>query len=281
MIKLERPQMDAGEVFTTCISRVRNVGLKARLVGVKQVVVDASAEFDEAAAHTRLHTLAPHDMVGNVVTQAEMEAVYTARMAKKGAPGRDIYDTLLTSSPQGKCPLCGHRTVSTLDHHLPKVHYPVLAVAPLNLVPACSDCNKSKLAGLPLTAEEETLHPYFDDIDDERWLVAEVIPSTPPALQFSVVPPEAWDEMLSARVKQHFRVFGLASLYASQAADELLNIRHQLRLLHDSGGASLVETELRERAVSSEMARRNGWRTATYYAFAGSQWFCDGGFGDE
>lgn len=278
MIKLDRPIQKAEDVFTTCISRVRDARLKARLEGVTQAVVDASAEFDFAAAHTLLHLIVPQDLVGGEVTQAEMEAVYTQRMAKKGAPGRDVYDALFTSAPQGKCPLCGHRTVSTLDHHLPKAHYPALAVAPLNLVPACSDCNKSKLATVPANADEETLHPYFDDIDGDRWLAAEVVLTYPAALRFFVKAPAHWSAILKSRVERHFQTFGLGHLYSSEAADELLNICHQLRGIYEIGGAALVQIELRERAISCQQARRNGWRTATYQALADSDWFCDGGF---
>jgi hypothetical protein len=278
MIKLDRPTQDAKDVFTTCISHVLDARLKTRLEGITQAIVDASVEFDDAATHTRLHQIAPQDLVGGMVTQAEMAAVYTQRMAKKGASGRDIYDALLTSAPQGKCPLCGHRTVSTLDHHLPKSRYPALAVAPLNLVPACSDCNKSKLASVPENANEEMLHPYFDDIDSDRWLVAEVIHARPAALRFSVEAPARWSAVLKSRVEAHFQTLGLGYLYSSEAADELLNIRHQLRSLHEKGGAVLVNIELQERAKSCQEARRNGWRTATYEAFAESDWFCEGGF---
>jgi hypothetical protein len=151
-------------------------------------------------------------------------------------------------------------------------------VAPLNLVPACSDCNKSKLAGIPANANEETLHPYFDDIDGDRWLVAEVVHTCPAALRFSVEGPIHWSPTLEARVDWHFQLLGLGRLYSAEAADELLNIRHQLRSLHASGGAALVQIELQERAESCQEARRNGWRTATYEAFANSDWFCDGGF---
>lgn len=278
MIKLDRPIQDAKDVFTTCISRVRDAQLKARLEGITQAVIDASVEFDDAATHTRLHQIAPQNLVGGVVTQAEMAAVYTQRMAKKGAPGRDIYDALFTSAPQGKCPLCGHRTVSTLDHHLPKAHYSALAVAPLNLVPACSDCNKSKLASVPANANEETLHPYFDDIDGDRWLVAEVVHGRPAALRFFVEAPAHWSAVLKSRLEGHFQTLGLGRLYSSEAADELLNIRHQLRAIHEAGGAVLVQNELHERTKSCLQARRNGWRAATYQAFADSDWFCDGGF---
>jgi len=278
MIKLDRPLLDAEDVFAACISRIRDQELSQRMADVTDDIVDASEEFDDAAAHNRLHQIARQAMVGGLVTRAEMEAVYTNRMAKKGAPGRDAYDTLFTSAPQGKCPLCGHRTVSTLDHHLPKAHYPALAVVPLNLIPACGDCNKAKLASLPGTASEETLHPYFDDISDDRWLYADVIEEEPAALRFFVNAPAHWAAVLAARVDLHFRTFGLAKLYAAEAADELLNIRHQLQIIHAVGGAAMVCAELEERAKSSSVIRLNGWRTVTFETFADSVWFCEGGF---
>jgi hypothetical protein len=207
-----------------------------------------------------------------------MEKVYTQRMAKMGAPGRDIYDEIFASSPQGRCPLCTQRSVATLDHHLPKAHFPALAVAPLNLIPACSDCNKAKLASVPTRAEEVPLHPYYDDLGDEVWLRAMVVERQPTALRFRVVTPAAWTAVLSARVENHFRALGLAALYASEAAEELINFRHQLHMLQDADPESGVRDELTRRANSCALGRPNGWRAATYRAWSESEWFCGGGF---
>ncbi|MGJ0485136.1 MAG: HNH endonuclease [Methylomicrobium sp.] len=278
MIKMNRPNLVARDVFETCISRIRDQNLKQRLVSVTDHVVTASEEFDNLSSTNRLYRIVKHDVVGGIVTKAEMEAVYKQRMAKKGAPGRGAYDELINSAPQGKCPLCGQRTVSTLDHHLPKTHYPALAVVPLNLVPACTDCNKSKLASVPTNASEETLHPYYDNIQEDRWLYAEVIEGSPAALRFYVEAPDHWDDVLASRVALHFRVLNLGTLYAAEAADELLNIRHQLRSIHELGGSELVRREMKDRANSCRQARLNGWRTVTFEAFVQSEWFCDGGF---
>jgi 5-methylcytosine-specific restriction endonuclease McrA len=278
MIKLNRPILIAEDVFTTCISRIRDQELKGRMVAVTDDIILASEEFDNLASDNRLYQMLQEDIVGGLVNTAEMEAVYTQRMAKKKAPGREAHDELFSSAKQGKCPLCGHRTVSTLDHHLPKAHFPALAVAPLNLVPSCSDCNKAKLANVPANASEETLHPYYDDIQENRWLYAEVIETIPAALRFYVDAPHLWDAVLTSRVTLHFSTLGLNTLYASEAADELLNIRHQLQSLHQVGGMNFVRGEMEYRAESCKSARLNSWRAATYQAFAESDWFCDGGF---
>jgi 5-methylcytosine-specific restriction endonuclease McrA len=279
MIKMDQPTLVAREVFTTCISRIRDDDLSQRMVSITNDVVAASFEFLVLASQNRLHEVQRKGIVGGVVTTAEMEAVYTQRMAKKGAPGREAYDELFNSAPQGKCPLCGQRTVSTLDHHLPKALYPALAVVPLNLVPACNDCNKAKLASIPANASEETLHPYFDNIQEDRWLYATVVVGDPVAVRFHVDAPSNWNAILASRVALHFRTLGLGSLYSAEAADELLNIRHQLRSMHEAGGKELVQLEMEGRANSCLQARLNSWRTATFEAFAQSEWFCDGGFG--
>ncbi|GAJ30051.1 HNH endonuclease [Acidomonas methanolica] len=278
MWSLERPTPSAWSVFTTCISKVRNPGLAARLANAAPTIATASAQFDRAARHHRLHDIAAHDIVAPDITVREMEKVYTQRMAKSGAPGRDIYDEIFASAPAGRCPLCMQRFVATLDHHLPKAHYPALAVVPLNLIPACSDCNKAKLDAVPATAEDVPLHPYYDDLGDDIWLTATVIERRPTALRFDVARPGAWDDTLYARVNHHFRSLGLAALFASEAAEELLNIRHQLQILSDVDPEDGVREELERRAESCAVARTNGWRSAAYRAWSTSDWFCDGGF---
>ncbi|WCU83886.1 HNH endonuclease [Pseudomonas aeruginosa] len=278
MIKLEHPDLDAGDVFKQCISRVRNKELKTRLESIEADVSQASETFADLAAQVRLYEFVREAVVNGVVTTAEMEAVYNQRMVPKTAPGRAAYDKLMSLARSGKCPLCAQRDASTLDHHLPKAHYPILSVVPLNLVPSCKDCNKAKLASLPTNASEETLHPYFDDIDGDRWLFASVQTTTPASLKFFVIPPHHWDAVLAARMLLHFEALGLGALYAAQGADELLNIRHQLQTLHDIGGAAIVRSELSSRAESAAAARINGWRVSAFQAFAESDWFCDGGF---
>jgi hypothetical protein len=278
MLSLARPGHTARATFTVCISRVSDPVLKARLDGVTQAVVDGSRAFNVAATRHALHTIASENLVGGDITVEEMGKVYTQRMAKTGAPGRDIYDEIIGSSRHNLCPLCAQRQVATLDHHLPKALYPALAVAPLNLVPSCTDCNKAKLSTRPRNESDVPLHPYYDDIDAEPWLSGRVIETRPSSVQFRVDAPDSWDDVLTARVKNHFRILRLASLYASESANELVNIRHQFTKMLATNGAGRVQEELEIRAASCAAGQRNGWRAATYRAWAESDWFCNGGF---
>jgi len=278
MWPLKKPKLDARTVFETCISKVRNAGLKGRLESIADDIHDAAEEYEAGATDTELHLIAQATNVGGVVTADEMVKVYKGRMVPATSPGRADYDTIVAGAPHSRCPLCGHRVVSTLDHVLGKAQYPALAVSPLNLVPSCADCNKSKLTASPATAEDEFLHPYFDDIENDLWLMADVVQSSPVSIRFYVEPNAAWDATMSARVENHFRLLGLNRLYTSQAAEEFLNIRHQLEGLHAQGGAAAVRDFLQETRESRKAARVNSWQTAFYTATADSGWYCDGGF---
>ncbi len=278
MRKLSKPKDSPVKVFQTCISRVSNTSLKARLTSVEPNVIAAASAFETAVSATMLHTMEPQDGVPGVVTKKELSDVYTLRMAKQDAPGRPIYDKLLAAPVYGRCPLCGQRTVSTLDHHLPKDQYPLLAVVPVNLVPACGDCNKVKTNAIPHTEGEQTLHPYFDDVEEDKWLYAKVVEGAPAALLFFVTAPACWDEIKFERVRYHFSVFKLSALYASHAAEELQSIRYYLTSLFGQGEAEVVKTHLLGVAKSYEVLHRNSWQTAMYKALAASDWYCAGGF---
>ncbi|SFM51468.1 hypothetical protein SAMN03159341_14111 [Paenibacillus sp. 1_12] len=273
MRKLPKPTDQPEVVYTTCISRVRDPSLKIRLMTCKQEIIDDSLAFDQHATNNTLHLIAEKNVVGNNVLKNEMEKVYTDRMVGKTSPGRVYYDKLITAPKNGICPLCGHRVVQTLDHHLPKAHHPSLVVSPANLVPSCSDCNKSKLNTRPSSPDEEPLHPYFDDIEGDRWLYAEVIQGNPVAFQYFVSPPSHWDSVKANRVQNHFDTLELSRLYSIQAATELSDITYLLSKIYQTVGADAVRNQLSDSAESCEQQHLNYWKTAMYYALAQSTWF--------
>jgi len=279
MRKIDKPLDLPEEVFRICISHIQNVDLKSRLELCEPAIIAASHEMETKAILSDLHSIATSENVSGLVTGKEMERVYTDRMAKKNSPGRPFYDRLISTPAHGRCPLCGQRIVSTLDHHLPKAFYPALAVAPLNLVPSCRDCNTIKINSIPRTAEQETLHPYFDNVNDDIWLKCYVVEESPASVIFYVDPPAYWADLLSKRVKHHFEILKLASLYGSHSADELSSIRYSLRKLLSSGGKESVFSFLQDAAASKAAGLpKNSWQTAFYVGLANNDWFCEGGF---
>ena len=273
-----KPTTSAKDSFETCISRIRDTNLKERMEDIAGSVVAAAAAYDVAAGQAQLHLTAIQADVDGLVTIKEMTRLYDGRMAAALSPGRGIYDALIASAEHGRCPFCGHRVVSTLDHVLPKAHYPVLAVTPDNLVPSCADCNKTKHDQPLANPVDQYIHPYYDQIDGELWLRAAVLQTTPASVRFFAEPFEDWPDLLGQRVENHFKRLGLSKLYSSQAAQELVSIRYQVTALHGRLGAEGVKQFLTESHASRADARTNSWQTAFYAALSESDWYCDGGF---
>jgi HNH endonuclease len=281
MRSVERPQFGTEQTYTLCISKVQDDELRQRLVDVTADIVDAAEEYAGHAMDEELYLVPQTNGVAGLVTTEEMVAVYNYRMAGKGGPGRSIYDALKLLPNFGICPYCDHGLVSTLDHILPKISFPALAVTPDNLVGACKDCNKAKLASLPTCGEDAALHPYFDDISEELWLGAKVVESDVAAVVFHVVPVGAWSDILNARIKNHFRTLGLGPLYASQAAREISGQRKDMIRLFEARGENGVREELRYKSESWEEYGANCWQAAAFRALSESDWYCGGGFQNE
>jgi hypothetical protein len=278
MKKLDKPIFDVAEVFTDCISIIRSRDLKNRLIACEDLIVEASDELDLKVSTGNVHTIIAEEIVNDNVTAKELEKVYTFRMVKKDTPGRKYYDKIISAPILGICPLCSHRMVETLDHYLPKTEFPRLSTVPLNLIPSCFECNKSKLTHVPDDPNEECLHPYYDNIENECWLVAEVNQTTPPTIKYKVRPIEIWSNLLYERVCAHFRLLSLNKLYSTQAAVQLSNISLRLQRLYDSSGSNGVKEYLKEEAESRFSIDKNSWQTALYYALCEDDWYCEGGF---
>jgi hypothetical protein len=276
MRKLEPPQFTALEVFQLCNSVMNDNEAQQRMRDAEPRIVECDETFRVAAEGKQLYTLDKDQFLIANVAAEEMKKAYTQRMARSKSVGRPVYDKLKAAS--SICPLCDVGIVSTLDHHLPKSGYPALALNPMNLVPACADCNKKKLDRAPSTAEEEGFHPYYDDLDDEHWLKARIEPQGMGVVRFYVDAPDVWESSQAARVKFYFDQLNLGYLYSANAAAQMSDIRHHLIKLLDSVGAGEVRAYLRDEELTRSRSRLNSWQLATYAALADSDWYCAGGF---
>jgi len=279
MRSLPKPNLVVDSIVDDCVRSVQDHDLKNRLRQAKQAIGSAAQIYDGHGAAGSLYLIESSDTVGEV-SAVEMEKLYKQTFVKSKRT-RPIYSSLKKACKNDICPLCGQRTVHQLDHYLPVSQHPVLAVTPINLVPACSECNKEKLDHGPETAEEQTLHPYFDDLAQVRWLYAEVQQTQPVSITFRVTPPADLGDVMKARILGHFTTFKLGQLFASHAAEELGNIRYGLEVLASNSGAAAMgelRGHLKREAESRAFVHKNAWQTAMYEALAQSDWFCTEGY---
>lgn len=278
MIKMKKPSDEAGKVFEDCIKHKHfkspeQKDLKGRLEDCKNEVIRLSLEFDNKASQHETYKILPHSLVKNV-TVSEMMNVYENNMVK-GKLGRVYYNKLLKAAPRGICPLCNKREASTLDHYLPKSLFPSLAVTPINLVPSCMECNKSKLDIQFLNNNEETIHPYYDYIDDEDWLFAIIEQDNNISVKYYEKKPLSWDTIKFKRVQHHMKSLKLYELFSVSAAVEINEQKFYLQTILNA----LNETELKKHLQltynSLTKVCKNSWKIALYREMMSNKWFIE------
>ncbi|MEY9459763.1 5-methylcytosine-specific restriction endonuclease McrA [Bradyrhizobium ottawaense] len=273
MRKLALPNFTVSDALTACLAHVGDAELASRLQSVQAHLTSAEQDYDHNASATTLHKIEPTDDVLGLVSKKEMVALYEGNFRRTKTQGRRIYDALKAGATHGICPLCGVQRANTLDHHLAKTEHPTFSITPINLVPSCSDCNHSKLTHQPKSSAEEALHPYYDDVDDARWLFARLIEEQPASLIFFAHPPSDWDQTKRARVIRHFDSLSLARLYTSQSSDHLPSMRFRLERLLKTVGPLGVREHLIEELNDRLKDRNNSWQIAMYDVLSNSEWY--------
>lgn len=277
MRKMKKPEIKIGLIITECANNYRDKELKKKFDESINFIEKYSEKFDQEMLNHNIHSLNPQDNVNTILKKEDMVKLYTDKFTKKSQGGRKYYDILMVSAENGQCPFCGVRLVATLDHFLPKNLFPALTVSPLNLVPACRDCNSSKGEKQFLCYEDTHLHPYYDNIENEIWLEAEVIidSSSEIVVLYKVIKPDLWDGSLFERVKNHFELFDLQKLFSYQAMDEITSVKYKLKQLKKFAGVEALYEDLFDSLKSCERITLNGWKPALYRTLYKNKWFVE------
>jgi 5-methylcytosine-specific restriction endonuclease McrA len=280
--RLPKPDLDPGVVYQSCVSGVPAADLAARFNAATADILARANLYEERADRNELHLFpsspwgAGATVVLGELTKDELTDLYTSHMVKRDQPGRSFYDRIMLLAPLGKCPFCGFGHVSTLDHFLSKARYPSFSVLPLNLIPACTDCNKGKGSGV-LDAHNKIPHPYFEDssIETDVWLYASVSETSPATARFSVNPPDHWPPDLVRRVANYVHDLELTARFAIEAASELTSLSEILSRLETS---QRIREYLGVIAQAERSLRKNSWKAALYEALSDSAWYREGGY---
>lgn len=269
MKPIVRPGISAELAYRACSSEAEEP-TRTVLENLTNRAVQASSEFVTAALGGDINQLAPANFVVAPHVDPHLRENYSRRMVKR-RNARAIYDEIRLSSVF--CALCGVRQTATLDHYLPKSRFPLLAVAPDNLLPACPQCNQSKAEYYPDRSTSALIHPYFDQFLEDHWLAATVIERSR-SVTFSVAPPPAWLPVQVDRLRGHFDRLSLGSLYSMMAATEISSMRQFIADMNEQSRQAFLNAMAD--SVESGLGV-NHWRTATLRALATSDWYVSEG----
>lgn len=266
-LKFPLTGVETKQVYEECVQSFRDKDLRNRLEQCADLVERDSKKFEENFPQNIMQlseSELPDDVSGENLVD-----VYKYKFAKMKSPGRRYYDKLLNAPREGICPICGVRTVSTLDHYLPKSEYPLLVITLPNLIPSCFDCNHDKMVYIPKRMEDAPFHPYFDDLSDVIWLEAEIFEDQ--TIKYYVVCPETWDRVLKERVSGFLEVYNLQELYAAQAVVEFESMQLWMKKIFQRKGSIELHDYLVDMKESVEAADLNSWKAALYRALLRQQ----------
>ncbi|WP_343686107.1 hypothetical protein [Chryseobacterium gleum] len=277
MRKIPKPTLAAKDVFLECVSTVSNSGLKQSYENCQDLIEAAAQDFDNRFPRLEIYQIPRNLTVLGSIGKKEMKSVYTYRMVTDGMPGNTFYRILKNAAPYGKCPLCSVRLVETLDHYLPKSLYPILSVVPVNLIPACSSCNTGKKISYPTNSVEQTFHPYYDDVQDERWIRATLLPFDPFGFHYFVECPDSWEQIKKDRANNHFNSFKLNELFTAHANEEFRGAKSQMKKLFNQHPSQLIEHLDDAFKSRRDELGINSWQAIMYHSLLTDTWFIQGG----
>lgn len=267
MRHIKKPGYKVSEIVQCCAGSMKNTPNQVtKIKGYSEAIPELvcfEELFDNAMQQGSVHELQCHDTVTVEITKEDMVSLYNNQFVKNKDPRTKYYEKLLSSSPNHTCPYCAERDVSTLDHFLPKAHYPKLAVSAINLVPSCSFCNKAKTDSIFHSYDNVTLHPYYDDVQNTDWLFASFGTHHISSITFYTVNS---DEIMQSRLQTHMKQFCLNELYCRKVAEESSSQLQMWNMLLSMGGVQSLVSILKMHYESAHQNERNCWRAAFYRA---------------
>lgn len=278
MKSIKKPELTIEEILNACISNLTNEEVKNALIENIGILKKYDEIFEEKVLSFELYKIEQDIEINDTANATVLKKLYTDKLSKKGHVAREIYDKILFTAPKEKCPYCNHRIADTLDHYLPKSNYPIYSISPINLLPACTQCNKGKTNSIPTNSAEQTLHPYFDNIEKLEWLQCEI--ENLPDIIFNFIPRSVFkdDDINNQRISNHFNFYNLNELYKSNASSEFENIKFQITRIFNNKGAEELKDFLFEAYLSRKETDINSWQTAFYRALYENNDFINGGF---
>lgn len=273
MKSLNKPDIKVEDIYCLCAKNFRDENLVARLLSCKKNIIEASDYFDKLAKEHETYKMNEEIINKGIVSDKELKNVYTKKFAKPNSIGKKYYSEILAIPKNNLCPLCGTRIVSTLDHYLAKSKYPSLVVTPNNLIAVCRDCNFDKSDLVFVSSDDETLHPYYDNIENHRWIYCDIIESEPIGFKYSVKIIDTFDKKMYKRIQNHFEIFQLGRLFSIKASELIFGIETMLRRLYSRAGEEAVRLQIEEDMLSQEAVSLNSWQSAFYRGIYNSEWF--------
>lgn len=267
MRKLDHPPFTVRDVLDQAVRQAHQPRrTKLQTPGLEGSLVVAETVYAVCMRASAASSIPKSSDIAGVLNEGEAKYVYDSlRRLKYG--GMTMADAIFRTARFGKCAYCGHGAPIQLDHYLPRSSYVEYSFCPLNLVPACANCNSTAFKGAnpPAGPQDTFFHPYYDNPDDGRWLFVNMtVGSDGLEVKFDVQRPAGWPIDKYQRVAYTFRKLRLSKVYAQDVISEISARRDVLGKIFKSAAAAGLQSFFAEQGAQYASDNPNAWIRVAY-----------------
>lgn len=255
--------MTGQQVRDLCMPRMQG-GLRKQRLCADLANIEAEEDALRVAVSAQRHRALVPSVAVSLDISADMKWFYENRL-RGSVPGRVVWHSIVDLAGR-LCPLCHLTRPRTIEHSFPQSAYPRLATEPLNMVPACRDCNSERNVGHGTI----TISPYFDAwVVVLPWLHAEVIDHNHPEdLRFSVIRHASFTDDQWDALGQFVVDVKLLDRYVGLAIEAFSEFVAGLRITYPTPSADDAERILEDKVLSQMNSFGiNRWQTVAFEAW--------------
>lgn len=263
MKKINKPDIDVGEVLDACINHYIDEEIKTRFQHSRDEICSASNTYNLNSVNHNWYSICEGIKPANL-SKKEMVNLYDKKFVACQSIRKKYYDKIMSLAEDGICPICCVGVVKTLDHYLPKSKFPMFSITPNNLVPSCRDCNTKK--NNRFSNNYSLIHPYYDDIDNFIWLSVslKVLNNRLIAKYFVSENEGIIDNCTYERIYHSFSEYELDKLYELKACETITNQKIIWKSIYISKGKRNLLNYFRLQLSSVTANQNNSWLAALY-----------------
>lgn len=272
MYQLRLPVRDENETYQAIIDSWRSQEVRTTLLAATQSVKSQYALYmSERAIPSKIRSL-------DVSKELSDLLVANYDQLSAGRSNFHLRSELLSNAAASRCPMCDQGQVATLDHYLPKAHYPEFSVMLHNLVPVCHRCNNLK-RDIVEEAGGRFLHSYFEQPPLAQLLVADISVESTVEVSYRLLDRTPASDA-EANFRFQFQKLRLAEYFQAEAVSELSDRAGSLELYFGDEEDSQAVQDYLSREANSNILRHglNHWKSALFSAASLCADFCYGGF---
>lgn len=223
-----------GDCFTFHQEVVRSKRSETLRTHMDAIINDVRGQFDAYRTGFEGNNLARLEPLELSDSQKEELCSLYSYKAKKFRELRRTLTVDEQNRPHETCPYCTIGPINSFDHFLPQSEFAELSDNPLNLIPACTECNGHKNNVWRKNGGSLFLNLYTDDIPEQQYLfVALNIDGQSVDAQFEVQNPNAIiEDTLFDKIAYHYEKLELCHRFRMQREEVLSPLANEIHSLH-------------------------------------------------